>query len=48
MNMYRLWVWVAAHQTAFTVVYAANVHEAKLLGQAQYGDGNVIDCMLIS
>ena len=47
MTKFRLWVRVAAHQTAFTLVYAANVHDAKLLGEAQYGVGNVLDCMVV-
>lgn len=43
MHRYSLLVWVNRDITARTVVWANNGYEAKLLGEAQYGVGNVID-----
>jgi hypothetical protein len=42
MTRWELWVRVTPSQTAKTVVYARNGIEAKLLGEAQYGKGNVL------
>ena len=42
MSRWELWVRVTPSQTAKTVVYALNAIEAKLLGEAQYGKGNVL------
>lgn len=43
MYKYKLWVKINDYQTAFTIVYAENDHAAKLLGEAQYGVGNVLN-----
>ena len=43
MKRYELWVRVSATQTAHTIVFAGNAYEAKLLGEAQYGAGNVLN-----
>jgi len=43
MYQYKLWVRVNNSQTAETIVYAKNDYEAKLLGEAQYGCGNVLN-----
>jgi len=43
MYKYQLWVRINALQTTNTVVYADNDHAAKLLGEAQYGAGNVLN-----
>jgi hypothetical protein len=45
MNMYKyqLWVRINSYQTAHTIVYASNDFEAKQLGEAQYGVGNVLN-----
>ena len=42
MIRYRLWVRLTALQTAKTYIYASNDYEAKMLGEAQYGVGNVL------
>ena len=42
MIRYRLWVRLTALQTANTYIYASNDYEAKMLGEAQYGVGNVL------
>jgi hypothetical protein len=42
MYKYKLWVRVNEYQTAFTIIYAENDYAAKLLGEAQYGIGNVL------
>ena len=42
MNQYRLWVRIGQTLTANTIVYADDAYTAKLLGEAQYGVGNVL------
>lgn len=34
---------VSSTQTAHTIVFASNAYEAKLLGEAKYGHGNVLN-----
>lgn len=43
MYKYKLWVRINPYQTAETIVYANNDFEAKMLGEAQYGQGNVLN-----
>jgi hypothetical protein len=43
MKQYKLWVLINAYQTAYTIVFADNDYNAKLLGEAQYGVGNVLN-----
>ena len=43
MYKYKLWVKINDFQTAETIVYANNDFEAKMLGEAQYGQGNVLN-----
>ena len=43
MSRYLLWVRISTTQTANTIVFAENAWEAKLLGEAQYGVGNVLN-----
>ncbi len=43
MHKYQLWVRINEYQTAHTIVWANNDYEAKLLGEAQYGQGNVLN-----
>ena len=43
MKRWQLWVRVANGATAHTIVFASNAYEAKLLGEAQYGKGNVLN-----
>ena len=42
MTRYRLWVRISDVQTANTYIWAVNDLEALLLGEAQYGVGNVL------
>jgi hypothetical protein len=40
---YKLWVRINEYQTAYTILYADNDYEAKMLGEAQYGVGNILN-----
>ena len=40
--MYKLWVRINELQTVETYIWANNDYEAKLLGEAQYGIGNIL------
>lgn len=42
MYKYQLWVRVSQTQTMNTIVYADNDYSAKVLGESQYGAGNVL------
>jgi hypothetical protein len=42
MYQYKLWVRINDLQTAHTVVWADNDYAAKMLGESQYGSGNVL------
>lgn len=42
MHKYQLWVKIGNYQTAHTIVFASNDLEAKMLGEAQYGAGNIL------
>lgn len=42
MYRYKLWVRINETQTAHTIIFANNDYEAKQLGEAQYGSGNVL------
>jgi hypothetical protein len=43
MYQYKLWIRLNELQTTFTMVWADNDFAAKMLGEAQYGSGNVIN-----
>ena len=43
MYRYKLWVRINEFQTVNTIVYAENDLAAKMLGEAQYGVGNVLN-----
>jgi hypothetical protein len=43
MKRWQLWVRVSSTQTVHTVIYASNAIEAKLIGEAHYGNGNVLN-----
>ena len=43
MYKYQLWVRINQLQTANAVVWADNDYSAKQLGEAQYGQGNVLN-----
>lgn len=42
MYKYKLWVRINEFQTTNTYVWAENDYAAKMLGEAQYGVGNVL------
>jgi len=48
MYKYAIWVRLNAYQTANTFVYANNDYEAKMLAEAQYGQGNVLNYSRVS
>ena len=43
MYKYQLWIRINDYQTANTIVWAENDYAAKMLGEAQYGVGNVLN-----
>ena len=43
MYNYAIWVRINDFQTANTFVWANNDYEAKMLAEAQYGQGNVLN-----
>ncbi len=43
MKRWQLWVRVSTTQTAHTIVYASTAIEAKMLGEVQFGVGNVLN-----
>jgi hypothetical protein len=43
MYKYALWVRINNYQTVNTMVWAENDQAAKLLGEAQYGHGSVLN-----
>ena len=42
MKQYKLWVRLSQSQTTNTLVYAENAYVARLIGEAQFGVGNVL------
>lgn len=48
MYKYQLWVRVNQYQTINAYVWADDDYSAKLLGEAQYGTGNVLNYTRIS
>lgn len=48
MYQYELWVRINPYQTAHTRIWANNDYEAKMLGEAQYGAGNVLNYTRVS
>ena len=43
MHQYRLWVRISQTQTTNTIVHADSALAAKLIGEALYGRGNVLN-----
>lgn len=43
MKRWQLWVRVSLTETAHAILFASNAYEVKLLGEAQYGHGNVLN-----
>jgi hypothetical protein len=48
MYKYAIWVRLNDYQTANTFVFANNDYEAKMLAEAQYGQGNVLNYSRVS
>jgi hypothetical protein len=48
MYKYAVWVRINQYQTANTFVFANNDYEAKMLAEAQYGQGNVLNYTRVS
>lgn len=48
MYQYTVWVRINQTQTANTVVWASNDSEARMIAEAQYGQGNVLNYSRIS
>ena len=48
MYRYQLWIRLNSSQTAHVVIMADNDLQAKMLGEAQYGHGNVLGYTQIS
>ncbi len=48
MYKYAIWVRLNSLQTANTFVWANNDYEAKMLAEAQYGAGNVLNYTRVS
>ena len=47
MKKYRVWVRLNAYQTAEVFVHATHDWNAKLIAEAQYGKGNVLNYTLV-
>ena len=43
MYKYAIWVRINQYQTANTFIWANNDYEAKMLAEAQYGAGNILN-----
>lgn len=48
MQQYRLWVRISQTQTTNTIVHADNALAAKLIGEALYGRGNILNYTRVS
>jgi hypothetical protein len=49
MNKYNVWVRISNYgQTTNVIIHANNDYEAKLIAEAQYGQGNVLGYTLIN
>lgn len=48
MYKYKVWIRLNPYQTADVIVMANNDWEAKLLAEAQYGVGNVLNYTRVS
>lgn len=47
MSAYRVWIRLNAYQTAHVIVYAENDAACRLVAEAQYGTGSVLNYTLI-
>lgn len=43
MHLYELWVRINDYQTTHTRIWAPDDYAAKQLGEAQFGQGNVLN-----
>ena len=43
MFQYQVWVRINNYQTANAMLYADDDYQAKMLAEAQYGQGNVLN-----
>jgi hypothetical protein len=43
MKRFQLWVRLSATQSTHIIVFADNAIDAKLLGEVQFGKGNVLN-----
>lgn len=43
MYKYQIWVRINSYQTVHTIIYADNDIDAKMIAEAQYGVGNVLN-----
>lgn len=43
MKRYELLVQIASGVTARTIIFASSAYEAKSLGEAQYGQGKILN-----
>jgi hypothetical protein len=48
MKCFKLWVRLLGTQTTHTIVYADNPIEALLIGEVQFGKGNVLNWTEVS
>lgn len=48
MYTFDCWVRVNAYQTTHVRVSAGDYHMAKLIAEAQFGQGNVLNCTMIN
>jgi hypothetical protein len=48
MYTFNCWVRLNALQTTNIRVSAGNYHEAKMIAEAQFGAGNVLNCTMIN
>lgn len=48
MMRWQLWIRLANGATTHTIVFASNAFDAKALGEAQYGTGNVLNYTQLS
>jgi hypothetical protein len=43
MYKYQVWVRINQYQTVNAIVYADHDYQAKMMAEAQYGQGNVLN-----
>ena len=48
MNAYKVWVKLNNYQTTEVIIHASNDYQAKMIAEAQYGLGNVLNYTIIN